>query len=569
MTWLQETRGTRFELLRHFLARFFDSEMVADPDELRKALIGFFAAFASLGIVVLQTFSERYNALQSAVHSTPAVYRQELRADQLLFIGMAMGVTALLTVLHWQSLFPSLRDCLALAGLPIRAREIFAAKFGALLLIFGAFVVSANLPWAVLFASAASGHWQENPSALVNIAANFAATAGACVFVFFSLAGLQGLLLNALPARLFARVSLWAQGLIFIATVGAMPLAARQPAASWWPGTWFLHLWEAIVTGQAREGRAALAAMAIPAAISFGAYLASYGQYRRVLLESPPGRGTARWPGAGSWLLERWIPDPREQAAFGFLWKSLARSSAHRLLLLAYAGLALGWITKGALDMPAPSLRDEGLYGMLVTVSPLALALLVTAALRYLFSLPVALPANWIFRMLDRDGHASWLNAVERFVVWCGIAPVFAASLPASVAVLGWQRAGAVTLLSFLTALLWFELLFRKWRKLGFTCSYLPGNRPAAVTLVRYGLGVPLLVAAGAGILYCSIEPAAFLALCSLQLAVYWRQRRKRLAAWADCSLVYEDVLPAEVSPLDLGEYVDAEGPQVQAPART
>ena len=116
MSWLEQTHGLRFELLRHFLGRFFDSEMVSDPDEVRKVLIGVFAAFASLGLVILQAYRVRYDGLQSLVWSTPALYRHELRSDQLLFIGIAMGVTVLLTVLHWESLFPTLRDCLALAG---------------------------------------------------------------------------------------------------------------------------------------------------------------------------------------------------------------------------------------------------------------------------------------------------------------------------------------------------------------------------------------------------------------------------------------------------------------------
>ena len=407
MSWLDETHGTRFELLRHFLGSFFESELVSDSDEVRKVLIGIFAMFASLGIVFLQAFRARYNGLQSIVHSTPAIYRHELRSDQLLFIGVAMGVTVLLTVLNWQSLFPSLRDCLALAGLPIRAKHIFAAKATVLLIVFAGFVLAATLPWAMMFESAASGHWQENPSALENVVADFAAMAGACVFVFFSLVALQGIILNMVPARLFPRLSLWVQGLILVATLGALPLVGRQPLAPWWPGTWFLNLWEAIIRGNAWQGLPALGAMCIPALIAAAAYLASYGQYRRVILEAPPGRGAGRWAGIGSWLLEHWIANPREQGAFAFLWKSLARSNAHRLVLLTYTGLALGWIVEGALDMPAPSLRDEGVYGMLVTVSPLAFALLVTIALRYLFSLPVTLNANWVFRVLDREGRSA------------------------------------------------------------------------------------------------------------------------------------------------------------------
>ena len=39
---------------------------------------------------------------------------------------------------------------------------------------------------------------------------------------------------------------------------------------------------------------------------------------------------------------------------------------------MAYAGLACGWIAKGALDTPRPTLRDQGVYGLLVTLAPLA-----------------------------------------------------------------------------------------------------------------------------------------------------------------------------------------------------
>src|SRR5207248_698729 len=115
--------------------------------------------------------------------------------------------------------FPTRRDCLALASLPVSARQIFLAKFGALLLMFAVFVVAMNLPWAMEFAMTTSGHWANDPPAVAIIAANFAATGGACVFVFFSLLALQGILLNVLPSRLFDRVSLAVQSAVLILTL--------------------------------------------------------------------------------------------------------------------------------------------------------------------------------------------------------------------------------------------------------------------------------------------------------------------------------------------------------------
>src|SRR5215813_9873911 len=131
--WVEETHSTGFELLRHFLVRFFDNDMVSVPGEWQKVAAGIFAALISVGFGALQIYWTRYRHL----HSGPfEIYRQGVRDDLFSFLAVTMAVTALLTILQWQSLFPSLRDCLALAGLPVRPREIFFAKFSALMIIF-------------------------------------------------------------------------------------------------------------------------------------------------------------------------------------------------------------------------------------------------------------------------------------------------------------------------------------------------------------------------------------------------------------------------------------------------
>ena len=59
-------------------------------------------------------------------------------------------------------------------------------------------------------------------------------------------------------------------------------------------------------------------------------------------------------------------------------------------------------------------------------------------------------------------------------MIACGIAPVFLASLPAAITILGGLRGIGVTALGVLAALICFEHLFRDWAKLPFACSYLP-----------------------------------------------------------------------------------------------
>src|ERR1043166_4826927 len=436
----------------------------------------------------------------------------------------------------------------------VRTAPNFAAKFGAVLTVFGAFVLTLGAAPSLLFTYLLSGHWQKNPHVAIHVFANFAAMAGGCIFVIFTLVAIQGVLLNLFPAHTFGRVSLFVQAVLFIATVGCVPLMGSQPAhAFWWPPVWFVHLWEAIVIGPAPLARNAILAMTIPPVVSILAYLLSYHRYRRMLLEAQPPRGSARRAGLGSRLLERWISDPREQAAFSFMWKTLFRSRSHRLFLLAYAGAALGWIAKGLLDAPPINLRDEGLYGFTVVVAPIAVAVLITLGLRYLFTLPVMLRANWIFQAVEAEDRAAWHAAIERFVLWVGIAPVIAAGLPTSITVLGPIRGLAASALGAGAALLFFERYFREWRKLPFTCSYLPGRQTIWMLIARFFVGSGFLVPVVQLFLWASADATSFIALSTALAALWLRWRAMRRRQWHASTVLWDEQPVAAVETIDLG----------------
>jgi predicted permease len=550
--WLRETHGCGFELLRHFTGSFFDSELTSIPGEWRKVAAGIAAVLISLSIIITQMYLGRYGDMARAGSGALGIMRA-IRGDQLGLITDLMAATALATVLQWQSLFPSLRDYLALAGLPIRPRQIFLAKGGALLLVFAGFILALAGPPALVF-SCIIDMVGVFPSQLGVTTACFLAMAGGCAFVFFTLLACQGLLLNLLPPRMFARASMALQAVVFAGTLGGVSLIGRQPTAWWWPPMWFVRLWEAVATGHGNP-LPGLAAIAGPMLLAAALYLLSYHRYRNLLLETTSaaqGHALRLHAGHGPALLDLWIRNQRERAAFSFICKGLARSRIHRLILLAYAGLAIGWITSGALDTPPPSLRNQGVYGLVVVMAPLTLAMLVTIGLRYLFSLPMTLRANWMFQIADREGRAAWLAAVERFVLCCGIAPIFLAGLPAAAAVLGPTRAIAATLLGAGTAWLAFERLFRRWQKLPFTCSYLPGKQPAWLVLTRGMIALPLLGVLGEFLLTCSGDVSAFLALFSFEIAVCWWMREARRKRWAKTVLLWEELPEAAVEELHL-----------------
>ena len=77
-------------------------------------------------------------------------------------IATTMLVVGLFAVLSWDSMFPSHRDVLVLAPLPIRAHTILLAKFAAVATALGLTVVAlhvaAGLVWPLALNATARGH---------------------------------------------------------------------------------------------------------------------------------------------------------------------------------------------------------------------------------------------------------------------------------------------------------------------------------------------------------------------------------------------------------------------------
>ena len=140
--WLRETHGPNFELLRHFVLRFFDSELSTTPDQWKTPAIGAFSLLLPWFPLFAQPLLHKY-AHFSAL-ATPGPYRQAVCADELWLLTLMMSAIGLLTAIKWQSLFPGLRDYQVLGTLPLRARQIFQAKFLALLIVSTIAVVVIN-----------------------------------------------------------------------------------------------------------------------------------------------------------------------------------------------------------------------------------------------------------------------------------------------------------------------------------------------------------------------------------------------------------------------------------------
>ena len=179
--WLRETHGPGFELLRHFLLRFFDSDLVTAPGQTATALIGAFSIFLPWFPLIVGPLRHKYAYFSGL--PVPGPYRQAVRADELWLITLMMSAIGLLTAIKWQSLFPGLRDYRALGSLPLRARQIFAAKLLALLVVATAAVVTLNLFPSLMFPLVSASRWAFNPSPVARLVAHAVSFRGGLLFL--------------------------------------------------------------------------------------------------------------------------------------------------------------------------------------------------------------------------------------------------------------------------------------------------------------------------------------------------------------------------------------------------
>jgi hypothetical protein len=156
-----------------------------------------------------------------------------------------------------------------------------------------------------------------------------------------------------------------------------------------------------------------------------------------------------------------------------FVVASLLRSRRHRLIVTAYAGLA---IAIGTMSVLAGSIRGTialGHPGVSLLSLPLVVIFFVALGLRTAFTIPTDIDANWPFR-LARPTVMAAIDATVIAILLVGAFPI-AAAASAGAFVLGWglRLSAAVAAMNLLSAMVLVEWALIDWRKVPFTCGHL------------------------------------------------------------------------------------------------
>ena len=419
-----------------------------------------------------------------------------------------MLIVGLFAVLSWDSTFPDRRDVLVLSPLPIRTRTLFFAKIAAvgsgLGLAIGVFNAGPGLTWPIALSS-------ENPSALDIMlpflhrafVAYWITMTAAGVFLFCSVLAVQGIA-ALLPRRIFLRVSglLQLAAFCFFLSVYCLephlswPLV-DQRALEWLPDYWFLGVFQQF-NGTATPETAALArrawiGLATVAAITASAYAFCYFRVLRRVPEEPdilPGKPMFTWsPRFGT---------PMETAIVQFALRALGRSKQHRVILSFYLGIGCAILIlisrakppdAAAYKPPPPELGP-------IVSSIMILALWIVGT-RVIFTIPLDLRANWIYRVTPLRGGPPCLIATRRSLYLMALAPAWAGGAVWFLS--NWPlRMATGHLIAFgLIGIILAELCLYNFQKIPFTCSWLPGKANTLFAFSSFSLLMLLLVKGG------------------------------------------------------------------------
>ncbi|HYL77675.1 MAG TPA: hypothetical protein VEU96_25900 [Bryobacteraceae bacterium] len=476
-------------LLKHFFDRFFDNELVSRQGDMTASLSKIAGVLAAPGLLCFWMMPKYVVlALQPAARAEAGSL-----PDKLFFLTFSMAAMGFLTVLEWDALFPDRRDFTILIPLPIRLESVFVAKIVSLCGFVLLFTVAANAISTFVYPFVAMRPPVTPATIFGQMASHAVAVLAGTCFMFFFFVALQGLLMNFLSFRAFRRASTYVQllsvfallfmTLLLLDSSSLLHSPKYQHFLYYFPPVWFLGLYETLMhQPDPLPGSSALAIRALWMVIgaSLLAYVLSYKRHVKRSLESEdifdvvPSRIT-------NWLCvfaDRFVvPRPLEQASFYFTAKTMFRSRKHWLYLSAYVGVGFALILQGLMAaMSRHGNQSAGLPAPTLLSIPLILSFFVLSGMRFVFTLPAELKANWVFQLSEADGRKECLSGVRKAMFVVGVLPLFAALLPFYIFLWGWATAGFHTFFDIVLSLLLIEVLLLKFHKIPFTCSYLPGK---------------------------------------------------------------------------------------------
>jgi hypothetical protein len=399
-------------IARATLSGFLESDLMP-PGMQAPALIWAAAFFVAPALCLPAIAMIKYPFIRK-YH--PAGLEIAFWGDRLVYLLLSAGAMGLISVVLWDTLFPARRDAYVLTPMPIPLGVQMLGRLSGLVLLFAGFTVALNAIPSVAFPVVASGSFLQMPR---GVAGHIVSSIAASAFVFFSVTSAQGLVILAFGRRAAARLATLAQAgavllfllsLLFLDPVrifvvdGLRRGDAATPGLLWFPPAWFLGLYE-LIAGTPRPLMTSLAlrgvaAGTVPFAITVAIYAFGYKRLLARAVEAPPRSARSALVALGSLIVRAtFVRRPEEQAICAFVLRAMARSGRHSMLMSIYIGGGLALMATSII----PAVTQFGYQafdapGVAMLSPPLVLSVALAVGMRILMTIPVDLPARWIFQ---------------------------------------------------------------------------------------------------------------------------------------------------------------------------
>jgi hypothetical protein len=496
---------TQFHLLvRHFLERFFNNEMVSADGDSKARLLQVVYAMALPGMVVALFLFPLYHAPVERPFWSQV-------SDHYFYVLYSFVAVGIVSIFAWDLLFPDLLDLFVLSSLPVAGRRLFLARMVAGCLFLALFLLGANALGFLFFPPLSDA-----PGLVRHLFAHLAAVMGSGAFAAGFFLSLQGILVALLGERLFRAISPFLQGLammmlvtIFLLfPVSSRFLEALTNLARYFPPFWFLGIYERLLAGSsslpvfselAKTGCLATGAVVAVAILS---YPFAYRRRMRYLVEgsgSSSTRNLALVP-IHHLLHATLLRNRMQRGIYHFISYSLLRTHRHRVYLAMYAGLGLALLIACAVLLRLA----HGHLGFALSPDGLLAAIPITAfwtiaGLRTAFLSPMDRRGGWVFRViLGRPGAAQLAATTLWILPWAIVLTLGMVALVRLVAppeMRGWDSTLSHALVAIGLCLLLTDALLLKVTSLPFTGeARTPATNLAFILLQYFGFFPPLVL---------------------------------------------------------------------------
>jgi hypothetical protein len=500
-------------LVKHFFWRFFDLEAITTPqtDVIQKnaLTIRILACLIFPGVLGCIQLCAKYAWLKG---NRPAVelYLAAL-SDKCFFLSLSMILLGFIAVYEWEMLLPDLKDYLILTPLPIRTRMIFFAKINALSRFLLIFIVAINACPTVLLPNAILVNNAPFFYGLGYMACHGLSVLLSSGLIFLSAIAVQGSLLMLFPANVALSISrrirffclmLLLCALIFFPGIRSIhqSLPGIGPIAPFWPPIWFVGVYEVLLGSRDPvmlhlAGRAVIA-LSLTGTLCILTYASCYRRFMRSSIELGSGdsRRATSLRTAGNFLLDRcFMRKSEDRASFHFAGQTLFRSPRHVLYIGIFLAIGISAAIIAAMElMSAAHGKNPSMAGRLdeaLLLGPRLLAFFLLVGMRVCFTVPVDLDANWLFRLCPKQQIKDQHRGVRKFLIGGLIVPLYLFSGLFYLLIWDWHTVLMHFFYGVTLSLVLMELLFIRFEKIPFTCSYLPGDASRVFLWPLYGLG--------------------------------------------------------------------------------